>query len=73
MPAELRGAGPVTEEARLSRDRARFATPVLIDGKVGALVAPPDQPTFVVTFTITDGLIAGPTGLAALHVVALKP
>ncbi|WP_261569517.1 sigma-70 family RNA polymerase sigma factor [Frankia gtarii] len=39
-PAEVRGARAVAEETRANMDRARLARPALVDGTVGAVVAP---------------------------------
>jgi RNA polymerase sigma-70 factor (ECF subfamily) len=57
-PVELRGARAVADEARtFSRRRARFAETALIDGRLGAMVAPRGRLVFALVFTVVDGRI----------------
>jgi len=76
--AVVRGARAVAAEARtLSQQRARHAEPALVDGSVGAIVAPGGRLVAALTFTIADGritsyeVIADPARLAALDVAVL--
>jgi len=76
--AVVRGARDVAAEARaLSRQRARHAEPALVDGAVGAVVAPRGRLVAALTFRIEDGLItsyeviADPARLARLDVAVL--
>ncbi|WP_200834624.1 sigma-70 family RNA polymerase sigma factor [Amycolatopsis alkalitolerans] len=56
--AELRGARNVAEEAKLlSRERARYAEPALINGRPGAVVAPHGRVTIALLFTISGDQI----------------
>nr|PZN27730.1 MAG: RNA polymerase subunit sigma-70 [Pseudomonadota bacterium] len=52
MPAELRGADAVAEEIAANQARATFARVVLVDGGVGAVVAPFGKLRFVLRFTL---------------------
>jgi RNA polymerase sigma-70 factor (ECF subfamily) len=76
--AVVRGARAVAAEARtLSHQRARHAEPALVNGGVGAVVAPRGQLIAALTFTIADGritsyeVIADPDRLAGLDVALL--
>ncbi|WP_431873851.1 sigma-70 family RNA polymerase sigma factor [Amycolatopsis sacchari] len=58
-PVELRGAREVAEEAKLlSRERARYAEPALLDGVPGIVVAPRGRLEIALVCTIEDGRIA---------------
>jgi RNA polymerase sigma-70 factor (ECF subfamily) len=68
----------VAAEARtLSHQRARHAEPALVNGGVGAVVAPGGRLVAALTFTIADGritsyeVIADPGRLAGLDVALL--
>ncbi len=76
--AEVRGAAEVAAEARtLSPQRARHAEPALVNGSVGAIVAPGGRLVAALVFTMDAGLItsyeviADPTRLARLDVAVL--
>ncbi|TWF76534.1 RNA polymerase sigma-70 factor (ECF subfamily) [Pseudonocardia hierapolitana] len=76
--AVVRGAREVAAEARtLSQQRARHAEPALVDGAIGAIVAPGGRLRAALVFTIVDGLItayeviADPARLAGLDVAVL--
>jgi RNA polymerase sigma-70 factor (ECF subfamily) len=76
--AVVRGATEVAAEARtLSHQRARHAEPALVNGGVGAVVAPGGRLVAALTFTIADGritsyeVIADPGRLAGLDVALL--
>jgi RNA polymerase sigma factor (sigma-70 family) len=56
-PIELRGARAVAEETRTNAPRARYARPVLLDGAVGAVVAPRGQLVLALGLTIEDDKI----------------
>jgi RNA polymerase sigma factor (sigma-70 family) len=62
MPAEIRGAATVAEQA--VRGRARAAQPVLVNGAVGVIVAPRGRLLMVLDFTITDGKIVAIDAIA---------
>ncbi len=69
---EVRGAACVAERA--IRAGARAAQPALIDGEVGAVVAPRGKLLMVLVFTVRDGRIAAIEGIAdpeRLHVMDL--
>lgn len=51
-PTEIRGAEAVAGQARTFASRARFARPALINGAVGAVVAPRGRLQLVQTFTV---------------------
>lgn len=53
-PAEAHGADVVADEIAVFGKRARHAAPVLIDGRVGVVVAPHGRLQLLITFTITD-------------------
>jgi RNA polymerase sigma-70 factor (ECF subfamily) len=74
----VRGAREVAAEARtLSRQRARHAEPALVNGAVGAIVAPGGRLVAALVFTIEGGritsyeVIADPARLAGLDVAVL--
>jgi RNA polymerase sigma factor (sigma-70 family) len=76
--AVVRGAREVAAEARtLSRERARHAEPALVNGAVGAIVAPGGRLRAALIFTIDGGritayeVIADPARLAGLDVAVL--
>ncbi|HEY1972400.1 MAG TPA: sigma factor-like helix-turn-helix DNA-binding protein, partial [Pseudonocardia sp.] len=77
-PAESRGARAVAGETMVIGRRARFAEAALVDGAVGALVAPGGRLRLVLTFGIVDGriavyqVIADPTRLAQLTLAVLR-
>ena len=53
MPAEPRGSMAVARRALEFAHFAKFAQPVLVNGAVGTIMAPPGQPYWVMTFTVT--------------------
>ncbi len=75
--AVVRGARRVVDEARVLSQRARLAEPALIDGALGAVVAPGGQPTLALVLTIRDEriteleVVAEPARLGRLDVVVL--
>jgi RNA polymerase sigma factor (sigma-70 family) len=62
LPAEIRGAATVAEQA--VRGRARAAQPVLVNGAVGVIVAPRGRLLMVLDFTIADGKIVAIDAIA---------
>ena len=77
-PAVLRGARQVAAQARmLSPQRARYAEPALVNGSVGAIVAPGGRLVAALAFTFADGritsyeVIADPARLTGLDVAVL--
>jgi RNA polymerase sigma-70 factor (ECF subfamily) len=77
-PAVLRGAREVAAQARmLSGQRARHAEPALVNGSVGAIMAPGGRLAVALAFTFADGritsyeVIADPARLAGLDVAVL--
>ncbi|GHF75250.1 RNA polymerase sigma-70 factor (ECF subfamily) [Amycolatopsis bartoniae] len=57
-PVELRGARAVAEEAKLlSRERARYAEPALVNGSPGVVVAPRGRLEIALLCTIEGGRI----------------
>lgn len=72
---ELRGAEPIARRAVLGR--ARAARPILVDGRIGLLVAPAGRLLLVLKLTIEGDrvvamdAVADPERLAALHLEAL--
>ncbi len=77
-PAVLRGAREVAAQARmLSPQRARYAEPALVNGAVGAIMAPGGRLAVALAFTFADGrltsyeVIADPARLATLDVAVL--
>ncbi|MEV0666005.1 sigma-70 family RNA polymerase sigma factor [Actinomadura luteofluorescens] len=75
-PAVLRGAGPVAREMQLFGRRARYAGPAVIDGTIGAVVAPHGRLLLALAVTVHDGrvtgyeMIADPARLTALDITA---
>jgi RNA polymerase sigma factor (sigma-70 family) len=67
--AELRGAGAVAREMVAFRGRSRYAAPALVNGSVGAVVAPRGRLLLVIAVTVAGdrvteySLIAGPARL----------
>ena len=57
--AEVRGAETWAKQAVAYRRGARFAQPVLVEGAVGAVLAPRGRLFRVLTFTIASGKILG--------------
>jgi RNA polymerase sigma-70 factor (ECF subfamily) len=57
MEGELHGAFNVARRALAFPQRARSAAPVIIDGKIGVLVAPRGVLFGVLTFVIRQGRI----------------
>ncbi|WP_394825620.1 sigma-70 family RNA polymerase sigma factor [Pendulispora albinea] len=55
---EVRGAREVAEETRTNADRARFARPILVNGQVGAVIAPHGRLLLVLALTIEGDRIA---------------
>ncbi|MFF2657061.1 sigma-70 family RNA polymerase sigma factor [Kitasatospora sp. NPDC058032] len=70
----LRGAEAVAGETRVIGRRARFGVPVLVDGAVGAAIAPDGRLRLLLRFTVADGrvaafeVVADPARLAAAEV-----
>ncbi|MBO4273362.1 sigma-70 family RNA polymerase sigma factor [Microbispora triticiradicis] len=56
--AEVRGARAVAEETRTNIRRARFASPALVNGAVGAVVAPQGRLQLVLEFAFSGDRIA---------------
>ena len=57
--AELRGAGPVAREMVAFGGQSRYAVPALVDGAVGAVVAPGGRLRLVIAITVTGDRVAG--------------
>ncbi len=76
-PAVLRGAEDVARETRVIGRRARFGVPVLVDGEVGAAIAPDGRLRLVLRFEVAAGRVAGfevvadPARLAGLRLTVL--
>jgi RNA polymerase sigma-70 factor (ECF subfamily) len=74
---ELRGARAVAEQTVLLRGRARFAEVALVDGSVGAVVAPCGRLRLALKVTVEDGritsyeAIADPARLGGLSLAVL--
>src|SRR5918992_813974 len=62
VPAEVRGAATVAQQA--VRGRARAAQPALVNGAVGVIVAPRGRLLMVLDFTIRDGKIVAIDAIA---------
>jgi RNA polymerase sigma-70 factor (ECF subfamily) len=77
VPAELRGARAVARGTVALRGRARFAAPALVDGRVGAVVAPHGRLLCVLRIGVRDGrvrsyeVIAAPERLRRLRLAVL--
>ncbi|GGT98040.1 sigma-70 family RNA polymerase sigma factor [Actinomadura citrea] len=71
-PAVLRGADSVAREMQLFGRRAGYAGPALVDGTIGAVVAPHGRLLLAIAITVRDGrvtgyeMIADPARLTAL-------
>ncbi|GHK05254.1 sigma-70 family RNA polymerase sigma factor [Streptomyces sp. NPDC003753] len=61
---ELRGARAVAEQTVLLRGRARFSEVALVDGAVGAVVAPRGRLRLVLKMTVEDGRITSYEAIA---------
>ncbi|MFD7900370.1 sigma-70 family RNA polymerase sigma factor [Streptomyces sp. NPDC059743] len=82
VPAEVRGARAVAKGVVVFGRRARFAEPALVDGAMGAVVAPGGRLLLVLTFTFAvtgEGekivgyeVIADPARLRRLDLAALE-
>jgi RNA polymerase sigma factor (sigma-70 family) len=57
-PAEIHGARAVAEETRANAALARFARPALVDGALGAVVAPRGRLFAALVLTIEDDKVA---------------
>jgi RNA polymerase sigma-70 factor (ECF subfamily) len=57
--AELRGAGPVAREMVAFGGRSAYAAPALVNGTVGAIVAPRGRLLLVIAITMTGDRVAG--------------
>jgi hypothetical protein len=74
---ELRGARAVAEETRTNMDRARFARTALVDGRVGAVIAPHGHLVAAMRLSIEDGritkidVVADPNRLRRLDLAVL--
>jgi RNA polymerase sigma-70 factor (ECF subfamily) len=62
VPAEVRGAAMVAQQA--VRGRARAAQPALVNGAVGIIVAPRGRLLMVLDFTVIDGKIVAIDAIA---------
>ncbi|KNB53321.1 sigma-70 family RNA polymerase sigma factor [Streptomyces caatingaensis] len=79
VPAEVRGADAVVRETAVLGRRARHAQPALLDGAVGAVIAPRGRLLAALVPTIEHDritayeVIADPSRLRALDVAVLDP
>ncbi|MGV9456220.1 sigma-70 family RNA polymerase sigma factor [Streptomyces sp. NPDC003635] len=79
MASELRGARAVAEGTVLLRDRARWAAPALVDGRVGLVVAPRGRLLLALRVRVEGERIAGyeviaaPERLRDVEVAVLDP
>ncbi|HEX4029154.1 MAG TPA: sigma-70 family RNA polymerase sigma factor [Terracidiphilus sp.] len=77
LPGEVRGAEAWARQAITAAKGAKFARVALVDGAVGAVVAPRGKLFRALRFTFANGRIAridvvgGPEGLAALDLAVL--
>jgi RNA polymerase sigma factor (sigma-70 family) len=77
LPAVLRGARAVAEETATNARRARFAVPALVNGTVGAVLAPRGRLVLAFALTIRDDkiteldVIADPQRLRGLELAVL--
>jgi len=77
VPAEVRGARAVAEQALTFSRLAPFVRPTLVNGAAGAIVAPRGRPFAVMGFTIKNGkiaeidILAGPARLRRLDLAEL--
>lgn len=73
----VRGRDAVAREMLVLGKRARFAEPALVDGKLGALVAPNGQLRLILAIEIRDGQVTGyeviatPARLEAVEIAVL--
>jgi RNA polymerase sigma factor (sigma-70 family) len=73
----VRGRDAVAREMLVLGKRARFAEPALVDGRLGALVAPNGQLRLILAIEIRDGqvtgyeVIAAPARLEAVEIAVL--
>ena len=73
----LSGAEAVARQTLVLGQRARFAEPALVNGTVGAVIAPHGRLQLVLAFTVTGGRVAGydviadPARLARLELAVL--
>ena len=58
VETEIRGARTVAEETVTNAARARFARPILVNGKVGAVVAPRGRLVFVLQIALEGDRVA---------------
>ncbi|WP_086729797.1 sigma-70 family RNA polymerase sigma factor [Streptomyces carpinensis] len=65
VPAELRGARAVAEGTVALRHRARFAAVALVDGRVGAVVAPHGRLLFALDIAVREDRIVSYEVIAA--------
>jgi RNA polymerase sigma-70 factor (ECF subfamily) len=78
-PLEAHGARTVAEEIAVFGANARYASPALVDGRVGVVVAGEAGLQLVLTFAIENGaitayeLVAEPARLEALELAVLSP
>ncbi|MFC5799762.1 sigma-70 family RNA polymerase sigma factor [Streptomyces formicae] len=76
-PPLLRGARAVAEETAVLGRRARFAEPALVNGTIGAIIAPRGRLRVALTITVEDALItsyeviADPERLRGLELAVL--
>ncbi|MGE7824879.1 sigma-70 family RNA polymerase sigma factor [Paenibacillus sp. NPDC093718] len=74
----VRGSEAVAKLAKQFADRARSMKPVLVNGSVGVIAGPLDQPIFILEFTVVDrkiteiGMIADQARLRRLDIAALN-
>jgi RNA polymerase sigma-70 factor (ECF subfamily) len=79
VPTELRGAGPVAEETRGNMARAVDAVAVLVDGRIGVVVAPAGHLAVAIRLTIVAAritaidIVTDPARLAALDLALPQP
>ncbi|MFF5139889.1 sigma factor-like helix-turn-helix DNA-binding protein [Streptomyces sp. NPDC013157] len=77
MATELRGARAVAEGTVLLRERARFAVPALVDGRVGLVVVPRGRLRYVLRVTVEGDraaayeVVADPVRLRGLEAAVL--
>jgi RNA polymerase sigma factor (sigma-70 family) len=78
-PVEVKGAQAVAEEAVTNFRLARFAAPALVDGAVGAVVAPRGRLQLVLRLSVDGGqvtymeVIADPARLAQVELAVAVP
>ncbi|MGP3988538.1 sigma-70 family RNA polymerase sigma factor [Streptomyces sp. 3N207] len=79
VPARLRGADAVARGTVLLAQRSRYAQTALVNGAVGAVLAPDGRLRAALTFTVEGGriaaykVIADPARLAGLELALLGP